>query len=149
MIPSGQSVGYKSSYKTKRDTKIALAHIGYKDGYLRHLSGADKAFMAIGTYKVPILGKISFCCTTLDITDVPDKVLEEYGYVEVVGPNVDLRALADIGGCYEIMAALGRPNYKISDYTMKEFKERFENPTDKNEKIASPVPLTLQSMSQN
>ncbi len=67
------------------------------------------------------MGKISLGATTVDVTDVPDHVLEKYKYVEVIGPNVDLKEVADKAGCYEILAALGRPNKKFADYTLKEF----------------------------
>ncbi len=131
-IKKGDSVGYGGAYRVKRDTRIALVHIGYKDGYMRQLSGIDPepekgAFMVIGTYKVPVIGKISLGATTVDITDVPDEILDRYPYMEVVGPNVDIRILADKVGCYEIMMALGRPNKKYRDYTLKEYVEVYES----------------------
>ncbi|MFA5902750.1 MAG: alanine racemase, partial [Desulfobacula sp.] len=126
-IKKDQSVGYGGAYTTRRDTRMALVHIGYKDGYLRSLSELDQdpkgVFMMIGPYKTPVIGKISLGMTTIDVTDVPDDILEKYGYAEVVGPNVDLRELADKAGCYEILAALGRPNKKFADYTRIRFDE--------------------------
>ncbi|HKH59257.1 MAG TPA: alanine racemase C-terminal domain-containing protein, partial [Flavitalea sp.] len=107
-----------------------LVHIGYKDGYLRSLSETDASpkgvYMYLAGHKLPVVGKISFGATTVDVTEVPQHLLEEYYYVEVVGPNVDIRRLADIGGCYEILSALGRPNTKMADYTMSEFSKTFE-----------------------
>lgn len=128
-IKKGDTIGYGGAFTTKGDLKMALIHIGYKDGYLRSLSETDSepkgAYMYLAGYRLPVVGKISFGATTVDVTTVPDNVLEKYSYVEVVGPNVDIRHLADIGGCYEILAALGRPNPKVADYTMKEFSETF------------------------
>ena len=129
-IPKGQTVGYGGSYTTKRDTVMALVHIGYKDGYLRLLSELDSApkgvYMFINGYRAPIIGKISLDATTVDVTDIPDNVLKEASYAEVVGPNVDIRILADKSGCYDIMVALGSDNKKINDYTLKEYKQLFE-----------------------
>lgn len=128
-VKKGETIGYGGAYTTKRDTKLALVHIGYKDGYLRLLSETDAlpkgAFMYIGDYKVPVIGKISLGMTTIDVTDVPDAVIEKIHYAEVVGPNVDLKVLADKVGCYEILAALGRPNEKMADYTMAAYTEKF------------------------
>lgn len=128
-IPKGQTVGYGGSYTTKRDTKMALVHIGYKDGYLRLLSELDSApkgvYMSVASYRTPIIGKISLDATTIDVTDIPDEVLENTSYAEVVGPNVDMKILADKSGCYEIMVALGRENKKMNDYTMKEFNKTY------------------------
>ena len=129
-IPKGQTVGYGGSYTTKRDTVMALVHIGYKDGYLRLLSELDSApkgvYMFINGYRAPIIGKISLDATTVDVTDIPDNVLKEAAYAEVVGPNVDIRILADKSGCYDIMVALCSDNKKINDYTLKEYKQLFE-----------------------
>lgn len=128
-IPKGQTVGYGGSYTTKRDTTMALVHIGYKDGYLRLLSELDNApkgvYMYINGYRTPIIGKISLDATTIDVTDVPDDVLKIAKYAEVAGPNVDIKILADKSGCYEIMVALGRENKKINDYTLKEYNRLF------------------------
>ena len=128
-VKKGQTIGYGGSYTATRDIKLALVHIGYKDGYLRSLSETDKdpkgVFMYLAGYKIPVIGKISFGASTVDVTDVPDEVLERNHYVEVVGPNVDIKFLADIGGCYEILAALGRPNKKVADFTLEEFEMKF------------------------
>jgi alanine racemase len=128
-IPKGQTVGYGGSYTTKRDTKMVLVHIGYKDGYLRSLSELDKdpkgVYMVIEGYRAPLMGKISLDATTVDVTDIPDEILTKARYAEVVGPNVDMKELADKAGCYEVMVALGRPNKKMNDYTLREFEEKF------------------------
>ena len=128
-IKKGDTIGYGGSYTAKKDLKMALVHIGYKDGYLRSVSETDAnpkgAFMFIAGHKLPVVGKISFGATTVDVTEVPEHLLQDNFYVEVVGPNVDIKKLADIGGCYEILAALGRPNPKVADYTVQDFSERF------------------------
>lgn len=124
-VKKGQTIGYGGAFTARRDTVLALAHIGYKDGYIRSLSGLDSSanfgHMYIDGYRLPVIGKISLGMTTIDVTEVPMEVLDKYGYVEVVGPNVDLRELADMTGCYELLASLGRPNSKMADYTLQEF----------------------------
>ncbi len=132
-VKKGETVGYGGAYTTKRDTVLALVHIGYKDGYLRLLSETDAApkgvYMVIGGFRAPLIGKISLGMTTIDVTDVPDDILAQYKYAEVVGPNVDIRFLADQAGCYEILAALGRPNEKFADYTLGEYDAAFRATT--------------------
>lgn len=124
-VKKGKTIGYGGAYTVKRDTRLALAHIGYKDGYLRLLSETDQdskgVYMVIGGYRAPLMGKISLGASTIDITDIPQNILDQYGYAEVVGPNVDIKELADKSGCYEILAALGRPNPKVANYTLDEF----------------------------
>ena len=125
-VKKGQTIGYGGSYTAKRDMLIALVHIGYKDGYLRSLSEKDDmpvgAYMWIANYPVHIVGKISLGMTTIDVTDVPEEVLQNYRYAEVLGPNVDIKELADIAGCYELLASLGRSNTKMADYTLEEIE---------------------------
>lgn len=125
-VKKGQTIGYGGSYTAKRDMRIALAHIGYKDGYLRSLSEKDGmpvgAYMWIAGYPAYVVGKISLGMTTIDVTDVPDEVLQKYPYAEVIGPNVDIKELADIAGCYELLASLGRLNTKMADYTLEEME---------------------------
>ncbi|MEL7609464.1 MAG: alanine racemase [Bacillota bacterium] len=125
-VKKGQTIGYGGSYTAKRDMRIALAHIGYKDGYLRSLSEKDDApvgaYLWIAGYPVSVVGKISLGMTTIDVTDVPEEVLQKYRYAEVIGPNVDIKELADIAGCYELLASLGRLNTKIADYTLEEIE---------------------------
>jgi alanine racemase len=124
-VAKGETVGYGGAYTAKRDTKLALVHIGYKDGYLRLLSETDSqpkgVYMVIDRYRVPVIGKISLGITTIDVTYVPDDVLEKFRYAEVIGPNVDIKFLADVVGCYEILAAIGRPNEKFADYTLRDY----------------------------
>jgi alanine racemase len=125
-VETGETIGYGGAYTAKRRTRIALAHIGYKDGYLRTLSHTDSvasgAWMAIGGHIAPVIGKVSLGLTTLDVTDVPDAVLETFFYAEVLGPIVNARAIADITGCYEVIASLGRSNVKVADYTLDQFE---------------------------
>ena len=129
-IKKGHTIGYGGAYTANRNLKLALVHIGYKDGYLRSLSETDAnpkgVYMYLAGHRLPVVGKISFGATTVDVTEVPEHLLEEYFYVEVIGPNVDIKKLADIGGCYEILASLGRPNPKVADYTMNAFSNLFK-----------------------
>lgn len=129
-VEEGDTIGYGGAFTAKRRTRIALAHIGYKDGYLRTLSNTDSntsgAWMAIGGYAAPVIGKVSLGLTTLDVTDVPEHVLDRSYYAEVLGPNVNARRIADISGCYEVIASLGRKNLKVADYTLASFERACE-----------------------
>lgn len=132
-VRKGETIGYGGAYTTRRDTRLALVHIGYKDGYLRSLSEIDArpqgVYMAVAGHRIPLIGRISLGAATVDVTDVPHEVLSAYPYAEVVGPNVDIKLLADKAGCYEILAGLGRPNKKVADYTLDEFQNRFPEST--------------------
>src|SRR5690606_33449502 len=89
-VGRGETIGYGGAYTTRRDIKLALVHIGYKHGYLRHLSETDShpqgVYMYLAGYKIPLVGKISSGATTVDVTDVPGEILQACHYAEVVGP---------------------------------------------------------------
>ena len=128
-VKKGETIGYAGAYVAKRDTKIALAHVGYNDGYLRYLSETDQkpvgAYMAVCGYKAKVVGKVSLGVTTIDVTDIPDDVLENAVCAEVIGPNADARVLAEISGCYEVFGSLGRPNIKTKDYSEEEIEKEY------------------------
>jgi serine/alanine racemase len=67
-VPQGDFVGYDRAYQTERDSKIAILPIGYGDGFPRNLS-CGKASVKIGTYIVPIIGRICMDQLAIDITD--------------------------------------------------------------------------------
>ncbi|MEJ7692973.1 alanine racemase [Daejeonella sp.] len=127
-VKQGQTIGYGGAYTTKRDIRLALIHIGYKHGYLRLLSEMDanpkEVYMFIAGYRILVVGKISSGSTTVDVTDVPEHILKKFHYAEVIGPNVDIKMLADISGCYDILGALGVVNTRIADYTLEEFDHK-------------------------
>lgn len=124
-ISKGETIGYGGAFTAAHDTRIAIVHIGYKDGYIRQLSRTGTrpagAWMAVGGFVAPVIGLISMGLTTIDVSNVPEDVLQECPYAEIIGPNVDMRALADLGGCYELMASLGRFNPRLSDYLYSDF----------------------------
>jgi len=91
-LPKGSNVGYADTYKTKRDTKIAIIPVGYKDGFgveksrdtfrfmdiLRYIYGdvfslGKKLYVGINGKNVPIIGRISMYNIIADVTDVDAK----------------------------------------------------------------------------
>lgn len=94
-VPKGFNIGYLNSYKTKKETKIAVVQIGYAEGYnlcnredmfrfvdkIRNLSHAIKAFfkkqkltVKINDKKYNIIGKLGMYHIAIDITSSDIKV---------------------------------------------------------------------------
>ena len=67
-VPAGESLGYGRTFKTKRDSLIALVPVGYADGYPRGLSNRGKA--VVNGAIAPVVGRISMDWTLLDVTDI-------------------------------------------------------------------------------
>jgi alanine racemase len=67
-IAAGESVGYNSTFRAGRATRLALLPVGYGDGLNRRLS--NRGHMLIRGVQVPIVGRISMDQTMIDVTDV-------------------------------------------------------------------------------
>lgn len=104
-VPVGQGVGYNSTWRAGRPTRIATAGIGYADGLHRALSNRGKAFF--DGRPLPLVGRVSMDLTTFDATDHPGVVPGTW--LEIIGPNQspdDLAALCGTNG-YEVLTSLG------------------------------------------
>lgn len=74
-VPVGSYVGYDRTFVTKRPTILAVAPVGYWDGYPRSLS--NKGHALIRNQLAPIAGIVSMNITTFDVTDIPDVALHD------------------------------------------------------------------------
>jgi len=112
-VPQGDTIGYGAKQTAKRPLRNAVVAAGYADGMLRRAGSSDDrpgAFAMIGGYKAPILGRISMDMITLDVTDIPEDLVQRGALVEMMGPNVaaaDLAAYAETID-YEYFTSLGR-----------------------------------------
>jgi alanine racemase len=106
-ITKAQPVGYGGSYMANPGDKIAVAAIGYADGYMRNL--ANKGYAYIGEYKAPVVGVVSMDMVALDVTHVPSPLLYPGAAIELLGPNVLFNDVLDSTSStgYEILTRLG------------------------------------------
>ncbi len=109
MVPKGYNIGYLNSYKTKKETKVAIVQVGYMDGYnitvyadmfrfvdkLRRLSHSIKNFFKKTNFKVTIndkkynvIGKVGMYHLAIDVTDSDIKV-NDLVYLDVNPLHVD------------------------------------------------------------
>jgi len=103
----GQSVGYGASYDVPKPSRIATVPVGYADGYLRSLSNRASGY--IGGHRVPLVGRVSMDLITFDVTGVPDHLCRPGAWIELIGPNRPVDAVAEEAGTigYEILTSLG------------------------------------------
>lgn len=66
-VEAGQPVGYGCTWRTERDSRIAVLPLGYADGYPRALSG--NADVLIAGQRCPAVGRISMDAITVDVTE--------------------------------------------------------------------------------
>ena len=74
-VPSGSYISYGCTYRTTRQTVLAVLPIGYNDGYDRKLS--NTAHVLIKGERAPIRGRICMNICLADITDIPGVKLED------------------------------------------------------------------------
>lgn len=89
-IEGGTPVGYGSTWRADRPTRLGVAPVGYADGYPLALS--NQASMGVrlsnGTVAyVPVVGRISMDQTTVDLTDIPEEQVGTGSLVEVVSAD--------------------------------------------------------------
>ncbi|HYE22416.1 MAG TPA: alanine racemase [Verrucomicrobiae bacterium] len=85
-VPKGTYVGYGCTYKTKRQSLIAVLPVGYFEGYDRKLSNSGEVL--VSGKKCPVIGRVCMNLLMVDVTKVKDvKVYEEAVLVGKQGQN--------------------------------------------------------------
>lgn len=74
-VPANHFIGYGCTYRTTRDSRIAVLPTGYADGYDRLLS--NKSYVLIQGRRAPLRGRVCMNLTMVDVTDIPDVQLED------------------------------------------------------------------------
>ncbi|XUY27666.1 alanine racemase [Agrobacterium sp. rho-8.1] len=114
----GQTVSYGGTFRLTRASRLAIASVGYADGYHRSLSGSGIPLRKMGYggtygfingYQVPVAGRVTMDLTIFDVTDVPASAIRAGDYIELFGPNVPVDEVARLGGTigYEMLTGLG------------------------------------------
>lgn len=107
-VPEAYPIGYYSSYRATRDTRIAVVGMGYADGYLRSMSNRGEAL--VHGLRVPVVGRISMNWITLDVG--PDCPCKPGDSVALIGEQGAESIWADRLGrqagtiAYEILTAI-------------------------------------------
>jgi len=112
-LPKGETIGYAATWTAREDRKIATVSAGYADGLIRRAGSTDEeqgGHAWFDGHVLPVVGRISMDMTALDVTDVPEGVLQRGDLVEMLGPNVAASELASIAQTidYEYFTSLGR-----------------------------------------
>jgi alanine racemase len=120
---AGETVSYGATRALSRDTLIAVASVGYADGYHRAGSGSGVplrdarprgAHGFVHGRPVPILGRITMDLTMFDVTDLGPSGVAPGDWIELFGPNMTIDEAAAAAGTtsYELLTGLGRRYYR-------------------------------------
>jgi alanine racemase len=67
-IAPGERVGYGGAWSAHRPTRLAVAAVGYGDGYPRNLSAGSPVF--VNGERAPLAGRVSMDMIGIDVTDL-------------------------------------------------------------------------------
>lgn len=112
-VPADEPVGYGGAQTTSRPSRVAVVSVGYADGFHRAAGSSDTKSGARGViagHDAPLIGRISMDLIALDITDIPEGLVERGTLVELLGPTVSVDEAAGHAGTigYEFLTGLGR-----------------------------------------
>jgi len=112
-VPRGATVGYDATWTARRPSRIAVAALGYADGFPRALSASDErpgAEAIVAGRRCPLAGRISMDLLAIDITRLPDDVGRRGDLATLIGDGIDLDRVGESAGTigYEVLARLGR-----------------------------------------
>lgn len=104
---AGQTVGYGATYVVDKPRRFVTLGIGYADGFSRALF--QKASVAVGGVKCPVVGKVSMDLIVADASAVPESVLTKAETAEIFGDTISLKEYAANAGTidYEMLTNLG------------------------------------------
>jgi len=74
-VPKGAMVGYGCTYKTGRESLLAVVPVGYYDGYPRNLS--NTSYILINGERAPLRGRVAMNFLVADVTDISGVRLED------------------------------------------------------------------------
>jgi alanine racemase len=103
-VGRGERVGYGGVWTAREDSRVAIAAIGYGDGYSRHL-GSGTPVMVRGQ-RAPLAGRISMDMIAVDVTRVPGVSVGDE--VMLWGEGLPVEELACLAGTipYELLCGV-------------------------------------------
>ncbi len=122
-VPRGETVGYGATWTAARPSRVAIASVGYGDGYPRaasdargNLKQAAKAGIRAGACAVIagqrclMAGRISMDLMAFDVTVLPEDRVRRGSDATLIGAGISVDDVAAWSGTigYEILTSLGR-----------------------------------------
>ncbi len=127
-IERGETVGYGGTWTARRPTRLAIASVGYADGYFRAASSNDGtrgAEVMVAGKRCPVAGRISMDLTAIDVTDLPPSAVRRGHMVTLIGEGITVDELAHHFGTigYEVLTSLGSRYARIYKGGTAEFAD--------------------------
>ena len=100
-VPAGATVGYGETWTATRPSVIAVAAVGYADGYPRSASSGTP--VVVNGRRYPLVGRVSMDMITVDVTEGPRPGFGDE--VELWGRSLPVETIASSAGTigYELL----------------------------------------------
>ncbi|MFN7662446.1 MAG: alanine racemase [Alphaproteobacteria bacterium] len=108
MIQSGESVGYNATYVAPSPRRIATIAVGYADGI--PIGYSNKNHFWIRNHPVPIIGRVSMDLTIIDITGIPESMVQVGEWVDLIQDPMSFYEMSKAAGSspHEMLTRLGQ-----------------------------------------
>ena len=103
-VPAGSCVSYGCTFRTARESRLAVIPVGYADGFRR--APQHWGQVLVRGQRAPIVGRVCMDQTIIDVTAIPEA--RQGDEVVLIGAQGDERITAD-----EVAARLGTINYEV------------------------------------
>ena len=106
-VQVGAAVGYRSTFRANRPTRLGILSIGYAHGLAWSLS--NRMTVEIGSHVAPLVGRVAMEYVAVDLTDVPAQLCQPGQWVELITRDRPADAMAHAGAtiAQEVMLRLG------------------------------------------
>jgi alanine racemase len=117
-VPRGETVGYSATWTAKRTTRLAVAAVGYADGYLRASGSTDETpggNAIIAGKRCPLAGRVSMDLLAIDVTDLPEGAVRRGDVATLISDEITVDEVATAAGTigYELLTSLGRRYHRV------------------------------------
>ncbi len=113
-LKKGESVGYRASFISKENRKIAILGIGFGDGIPRSFS--KKGFVCFKGQKAPIIGTLCMDCTVVDVSNFED--ISEGDMATIIDSEYPIDKMAEMADMLpsELLSNIGNSKRFIREY---------------------------------
>lgn len=116
-VAAGEFIGYGCTYRTTRETVLAILPLGYYDGFDR---GASGAYVLIHGKRAPVRGRVCMNMIMVDVTDIEGVELEQE--VVIIGVSGEERISAE-----QFAGWAGTINYEVVTRINERIVRKVEN----------------------
>jgi alanine racemase len=117
-VPKGETIGYNATWTAKHAARIAVAAVGYADGYPRAASASDTtpgSDAIVAGMRCPLAGRVSMDLLAVDVTALPENAVRRGNLITLIGDAIGVDELAAAAGTigYEVLVNLGNRYHRI------------------------------------